>query len=70
MSLKGVSKFSLTILPPLSVYSNDTDLTASADDNLDSVKFEMAGGSVYNIEHNGITTQTSRSSHYWVLEKD
>ena len=54
---------------PLSVYSNDTDLTASADDNLDSVKFEMAGGSVYNIEHNGITTQTSRSSHSLALRK-
>ena len=26
---------------PLSVYTNDTDLTASADDNLDSVDFEM-----------------------------
>ena len=54
---------------PLSVYSNDTDLTASADDNLDSVKFEMAGGSIYNIEHNGITTQTSRSSHSLALRK-
>ena len=54
---------------PLSVYSNDTDLTASADDTLDSVNFEMAGGSVYNIEHNGITTQTSRSSHSLALRK-
>jgi surface protein len=54
---------------PLSVYTNDTDLTALADDTLDSVDFEMAGGSVYNIEHNGITTQTSRSSHSLALRK-
>ena len=54
---------------PLSVYTNNSDLTALADDTLDSVNFEMAGGSVYNIEHNGITTQTSRSSHSLALRK-
>ena len=45
MSSKGVSR--LGLMTYSSFGTNDTDY-ASADDNLDSVDFEMAGGSVYN----------------------
>ncbi|PDH45776.1 MAG: hypothetical protein CND43_02030 [Flavobacteriales bacterium MED-G15] len=54
---------------PLSVYSNESNFTASVDGSSDSVQLEMAGGSVYNIELNGLTTQTSRSSYSLTLRK-
>ncbi len=54
---------------PLSVYSNESNFAASVDGSSDSVQLEMAGGSVYNIELNGLTTQTSRSSYSLTLRK-
>ena len=47
---------------PLSVFAMANDLE-------NKVSFNLAGGSVYNITHNGKTTQTSKSNHTLSLKR-
>lgn len=47
---------------PLSVF-------AMANDLKNKVSFNLSGGSVYNITHNGKTTQTSKSNHTLSLKR-
>jgi len=55
-------KISITEPSPLSVFAMANDL-----DN--KVSFNLSGGSVYNITHNGKTTQTSKSNHTLSLKR-
>ena len=54
---------------PLSVYSDSSESSSLDDTNIEFIDFELSGASVYNIRHNGVTTQTSRSSHTLALRK-
>ena len=55
--------------PELSVNTRDDFYSLSKLSSDETVSFDLDGGDVYNITHNGITNQTARSSHQLTLSK-
>ena len=54
--------------PKLSVDSRNESFSLSNDTNVETILYDLDGGDVYNITHNGITSQTARSSHQVTLK--
>jgi hypothetical protein len=50
------------------VDSRNESFSLSNDTNVETILYDLDGGDVYNITHNGITSQTARSSHQVTLK--
>jgi surface protein len=63
-------EFTLQDPPELSVDSRNEDfLLSSGSEGEEIISYTLSGGDIYNINHNGITQQTARSSHNLNLKK-
>jgi hypothetical protein len=63
-------EFTLQDPPELSVDSRNEDfLLSSGSEGEEIISYTLSGGDIYNINHNGITQQTARSSHNLTLKK-
>ena len=63
-------EFTLQDPPELSVDSRNEDFSlSSGSEGEEIISYTLSGGDIYNINHNGITQQTARSSHNLTLKK-
>jgi len=54
--------------PALTVDSNGDSFNLAAPNPSNVITFDLSGGDVYNITHNGITSQTARSTYHLTLK--
>ena len=55
--------------PELSVDARNDNFVLSTDPVDNVISFDLDGGDIYNITHNGITSQTARSTYQLTLDK-